>query len=308
MGVIKDKITKDIQAQRSQGIVNSSKIDQAFAKYDLNVNEDEVRYKVKEIIAEKVPENDNRDIKKFLLGSVELTSLHTTDTEESILAMVEQVNKFDSTYPDLPHVATICVYPAFTHLVRNTLEVDGVEIAVVSGSFPHSQTFMEVKVAETALAIKDGATNIDIVMPVGKFLSEDYEGVADDINELKQVCGEVPMKVILETCDLGSLSNVKKAAILSMYSGADYIKTSTGKEKIGATPEAVYVMCQAIKEYYDETGIMIGLKPAGGINTSMDAIIYYTIVKEVLGEKWLTNEMFRLGTSRLWQTLVKEVI
>ena len=308
MGVIKEKITKDIQAQRSEGIVNSSKIDQAFAKYDLNVDEEEVKNKVKSIITDKVPENDNLDVKKFLLGSVELTSLHTTDTEESILAMVEKVNKFEAAYPDLPHVATICTYPNFAHLVRNTLEVDGVEIAVVSGSFPSSQTFIEVKVAETALAIKDGATNVDIVLPVGKYLSEDYEGGADDINELKQTCGEAPMKVILETCDLPTLSDVKKAAILAMYSGADYVKTSTGKEKAGATPEGVYVMCQAIKEYYNETGIVIGLKPAGGINTVMDAVVYYTIVKEVLGEKWLTNELFRLGTSRLTNLLLSEII
>lgn len=308
MGIIKEKITKDIQSQRSKGIVKSSKIDQALGKYNLNVDEEEVRYKIKELIAEKVPENDTIDVKKFLLSSVELTSLHTADTEESILAMVEKVNKFDSAYPDLPHVATICTYPNFANLVRNTLEIDGVEIAVVSGSFPSSQTFMEVKVAETALAIKDGATNVDIVLPVGKYLSEDYEGVADDINELKQTCGEIPMKVILETCDLPTLSDVKKAAILAMYSGADYIKTSTGKEKAGATPEGVFVMCQAIKEYYDETGIMIGLKPAGGINTVMDAVIYYTIVKEILGEKWLTNELFRLGTSRLTNLLLSEVI
>lgn len=308
MGVIKEKITKDIQAQRSEGIVNSSKIEQAFAKYDLNVDEEEVKNKVKSIINDKVPENDNLDVKKFLLGSIELTSLHTTDTEESILAMVEKVNKFEAAYPDLPHVATICTYPNFAHLVRNTLEVDGVEIAVVSGSFPSSQTFIDVKVAETALAIKDGATNVDIVLPVGKYLSEDYEGVADDINELKQTCGEVPMKVILETCDLPTLSDVKKAAILAMYSGADYVKTSTGKEKAGATPEGVYVMCQAIKEYYNETGIVIGLKPAGGINTVMDTVVYYTIVKEVLGEKWLTNELFRLGTSRLTNLLLSEII
>ena len=293
MGTIKEKVNKDIQAQRSKGLIEKSKIDQAFAKYNLNVDEQEVKEAVKKIIAEKVPENDTIDVKKFLLGSVELTSLHTTDTEESILSMVEKVNKFDANYPDLPHVATIVTYPNFTHLVRNTLEVDGVEIAVVSGSFPSSQTFMEVKVAETALALRDGATNVDIVLPVGKFLSEDYEGVADDINELKQTCGDVPMKVILETCDLGSLSNVKKAAILSMYSGADYIKTSTGKD---------------IKEYYDETGIIIGIKPAGGINTVMDAIIYYTIVKEILGEEWLTNELFRLGTSRLTNLLLSEVL
>ena len=308
MGTIKDQVNKDIQAQRSKGMVKSSKIDQAFAKYNLNVDEQQVKAAVKDIIANKVPANDNVDVKKFLLGSVELTSLHTTDTEESILAMVEKVNKFDATYPDLPHVATIVTYPNFAHLVHNTLEVDGVEIAVVSGNFPSSQTFMEVKVAETALAIKDGATNVDIVLPVGKFLSEDYEGVADDINELKQTCGEVPMKVILETCDLGSLSNVKKAAILSMYSGADYVKTSTGKEKAGATPEGVYVMAQAVKEYYNETGIKIGIKPAGGINTVMDAVTYYTIVKEVCGEEWLTNELFRLGTSRLTNLLLSEVL
>jgi deoxyribose-phosphate aldolase len=163
-------------------------------------------------------------------------------------------------------------------------------------------------VAETALAVKDGATEIDIVMPVGKFLSGDYETMCEDILELKNTCGEnVAMKVILETGCLKTASNIKKASILSMYSGADYIKTSTGKEKISATPEAAYVMCQAIKEYYDETGIQIGFKPAGGINSVMDALIYYTIVKEVLGEKWLTNKWFRLGTSRLANLLLSEI-
>ena len=165
-----------------------------------------------------------------------------------------------------------------------------------------------MKVAETALAVKDGATEIDIVMPVGKFLSGDYESMCEDIQELKNTCGEnVAMKVILETGCLKTASNIKKASILSMYSGADYIKTSTGKEKISATPEAAYIMCQAIKEYYDETGIQIGFKPAGGINTVMDAMIYYTIVKEVLGEKWLTNKWFRLGTSRLANLLLSEI-
>lgn len=312
MGIIKKTVDNDIKQQaektkKDAAEYGPSKYEQAFKKYDLNVDEKAVDEAVKKIIAEKVPENDNMEVKKFLLGSVELTSLHTTDTDESILAMTEKVNKFDNEYPALPHVAAICVYPRFTELVAQSLEVDGVEITNVTGNFPSSQSRMEVKVAETQLAIADGATNIDIVMPVGKFLSEDYEGVADDINELKEVCGDVPMKVILETCDLGSLSNVKKAAILSMYAGADYIKTSTGKEKAGATPEGVYVMCQAIKEYYDETGIQIGIKPAGGINTVMDAVVLYTIVKEVLGEKWLTNYWFRLGTSRLTNLLLSEI-
>jgi len=292
--------------QQAQPAVN--KYEEALKLYNTDIDDQEVKEAVKKLIAEKVPENDTLEVKKFLMGSVEITSLHTTDSEESILALTEKVNHFDEAYPDLPHVATICVYPCFAGIVSQSLEVDGVEIACVSGSFPSSQTFQEVKVAETSLAIHDGATEIDIVLPVGKFLSGDYEGVSDDINELKQVCGEHAMKVILETGDLVTASNIKKASILSMYAGADYIKTSTGKEKISATPEAAYVMCQAIKEYYDKTGIQIGFKPAGGLNTVMDALIYYTIVKEVLGEKWLTNKWFRLGTSRLANQLLSEVI
>ena len=287
---------------------NISKIEEALGKYNLNIDDAQVKEAVKQIIAEKVPENDTMEVKKFLFGSIELTTLKTTDSEESVLAFTERVNDFDAQYPDLPHVATICVYPCFARTVSESLEVDGVEIACVSGSFPSSQALIEVKVAETALAVKDGATEIDIVMPVGKFLSGDYEGVADDISELKNACGkDVAMKVILETGCLGTAANIKKASILSMYAGGDYIKTSTGKEKISATPEAAYVMCQAIREFYDETGIQIGFKPAGGINTVMAAITYYTIVKEVLGEKWLTNKWFRMGTSRLANLLLSEI-
>ena len=288
--------------------VGKSKIEQALSKYNLNVSDEEVAQAVRKIIAEKVHENDNPDVKRFLFGSIELTTLKTTDSEESVLAFTERVNEFENAYPDLPHVATVCVYPCFASIVSQTLEVEGVEVACVSGSFPSSQALIEVKVAETALAVKDGATEIDIVMPVGKFLSGDYESVADDISELKQTCGNsVAMKVILETGDLKTAANIKKAAILSMYAGADYIKTSTGKEKVSATPEAAYVMCQAIREYYDETGIQIGFKPAGGINSPMDALIYYTIVKETLGDKWLTNKWFRLGTSRLANMLLSEI-
>lgn len=219
--------------------------EQALSKYRTNISDEEVRNAVRKIIAEKVHENDTLEVKKFLMGSVELTTLKTTDSEDSVLAFTERVNKFDETYPDLPHVATICVYPCFAKTVSESLEIDGVEIACVSGSFPSSQALIEVKVAETALAIKDGATEIDIVMPVGKFLSGDYEGVADEINELKAVCGEHKMKVILETGCLKTAENIKKASILAMYAGADYIKTSTGKLEPAATPEAAYVMCQA---------------------------------------------------------------
>ena len=293
----------------NETIQYTSKIEEALKKYNLEVDDAQVKAAVMKIIAEKVPQNDTPEVKKFLFGSIELTTLKTTDSDESVLAFTERVNQFDAQYPDLPHVATICVYPCFAKVVSETLEVEGVEVACVSGSFPSSQALIEVKVAETALAVKDGATEIDIVMPVGKFLSGDYESVCDDIAELKQTCGDdVAMKVILETGCLGTASNIKKASILSMYAGGDYIKTSTGKEKVSATPEAAYVMCQAIKEYYDETGIQIGFKPAGGINSVTDALTYYTIVKEVLGEKWLTNKWFRMGTSRLANLLLSEIV
>ncbi|MBQ0072666.1 MAG: deoxyribose-phosphate aldolase [Prevotella sp.] len=260
-----------------------------------------------EIIA-KAAENDTQDVKRFLFGSIEYTTLKCTDSEQSVMAFVEQVNKWDNECPELPHPATICVYPCFASIVNETLDVEGVEIACVSGSFPSSQTFMEVKIAETALAIKDGATEIDMVMPVGKLLAGDEEGVMDEIREMKAVCGpDVALKVILETGCLKTPENIRKASFLAMNAGADYIKTSTGKEKISATPEAAYVMCQCIKEYYEQEGRMVGFKPAGGINSSMDAIIYYTIVKEVLGEKWLNNKLFRLGTSRLADILIQEL-
>lgn len=285
-----------------------SKYEQMLSQYYTALKDSEIAAKVAEIIEKKVPENDTLAVKKFLMGSVELTTLKTTDSEESVLAFTEKVNQFEDAYPELPHVATICVYPCFAKIVSQSLEVEGVEVACVSGSFPSSQALIEIKTVETALALKDGATEIDIVMSVGKYLSGDYETLCDEISELKAICGDRKMKVILETGLLPSTSDIKKASLLAMYAGADYIKTSTGKEKPAATPEAAYVMCQAIKEYYDKTGIQIGFKPAGGLNTVHDAIVYYTIVKEVLGEKWLTNQWLRLGTSRLANLLLSEVV
>jgi len=284
-----------------------SKIEQALSKYNCEVNDAEVAAAVKKIIEEKVPENNTDEVKRFMFGSICLTTLTTVDSAESVLQLVEKVNKFAHEYPAMPHVATVVTYPRFAKLVAQSLEVDGVIPTVVSGAFPSSQALLEIKVAETAMAIRDGATNVDIVMHVGEFLAGDYETVCEEIQEQKAACGDVPMKVILETGDLRNGSEIKIASLLSMYAGADYIKTSTGKEKVSATPEAVYIMCQAIKEYYDETGIMIGLKPAGGINSVTDALTYYTIVKEVLGEKWLTNYYFRLGTSRLANLILSDL-
>lgn len=281
---------------------------QTLEQYNTSIKDEDVKMAVEKLIAERVPENDTKEVKKFLLGSVELTTLKTTDSDESVLKFTEKVNEFEEKYPDLPHVATICVYPCFASIVSKSLEVEGVEVACVSGSFPSSQALLEIKIAETALALKDGATEIDMVMSVGKFLSGDYETVCDEISEMKATCGDRKLKVILETGCLKTAENIKKASILSMYAGADYIKTSTGKESPAATPEAAYVMCQAIKEYYEKTGIQIGFKPAGGMNCVHDALVYYTIVKEVLGEKWLTNQWLRLGTSRLANQLLSDIL
>ena len=283
------------------------KYEAALAKYNTNLSDADIQARVAELIEKKVPENNTEEVKKFLFNCIDLTTLNTTDSDESVMRFTEKVNKFDDEFPDLKNVAAICVYPNFADIVKNTLEVDGVNIACVSGGFPSSQTFVEVKVAETALAIADGADEIDIVISVGKFLSGDYENMCEEIQELKATCKERHLKVILETGALKSAANIKKASILSMYAGADFIKTSTGKQQPAATPEAAYVMCEAIREYHQKTGIKIGFKPAGGINTVNDAIVYYTIVKELLGEEWLDNRLFRLGTSRLANLLLSDI-
>lgn len=279
----------------------------ALAKYDTQLNDADVQVQVAALIEKKVPENNTEEVKKFLFNCIDLTTLNTTDSDESVMRFTEKVNRFDDEFPDLKNVAAICVYPNFAQVVKDTLELEGINIACVSGGFPSSQTFTEVKIAETAMALADGADEIDIVIPVGAFLSGDYETMCEEIMELKETCKEHHLKVILETGALKTASNIKKASILSMYSGADFIKTSTGKQQPAATPEAAYVMCQAIKEYYEQTGNKVGFKPAGGINTVNDALIYYTIVKEVLGKEWLSNELFRLGTSRLANLLLSEI-
>lgn len=288
--------------------MTQNKYNATLAKYNTQLNDKDVAAQVSAIIDSKVAENSTLDVKKFLFNCIDLTTLNTTDSDESVMKFTQNVNRFEESYPDLKNVAAICVYPCFAEIVKDTLEVEDVNIACVSAGFPSSQTFIEVKVAETAMAIMDGADEIDIVISVGKFLSGDYEAMCDEIAEIKATCKEKHLKVILETGALQSAKNIKKASILSMYAGADFIKTSTGKQQPAATPEAAYVMCQAIKEYYEQTGIKVGFKPAGGINCVNDALIYYTIVKEVLGEEWLTNKLFRLGTSRLANLLLSDII
>lgn len=284
-----------------------SKYDEALNKYNTALDDSKISEEVQALLDKHLAENDNKETIKSLLSFVDLTTLATADSEETVLKLTEKVNKLDDERPDLPHVAAICVFPNMASIVKQSLEADNVKLACVAGGFPTSQTFTEVKTAETALAVMDGADEIDIVMPVGKFLAGDYETMCDEIDEIKAACAGQTLKVILETCELKTAANVKKAAILSMYSGADFIKTSTGKGAAGATPEAAYVMCQAIKEYCHETDRKIGFKAAGGIRTVKDALTYYTIVKEVLGKEWLTPALFRIGASSLANSLITAI-
>lgn len=284
-----------------------NKYEKALSLYKTAINDNKVKEEVENILKEKTKENDTEKVKKLLFNCIDLTSLKIEDNDKSIMDFTKKVNQFDNDYPDIKNVASICVYPNFSEIVKATLEVEDVGITCVAGSFPSSQTFMEIKIAEVAMAIKEGADEIDIVLPIGKFLAKNYEELSDEINEIKEVCKEHTLKVILETGTLKTSKNIKQAAILAMYAGADFIKTSTGKEQPAATPEAAYIMCQAIKEYYEKTGKKIGFKPAGGINTVEEAINYYTIVKEILGEEWLNNKLFRLGTSKLANLLLSEI-
>jgi deoxyribose-phosphate aldolase len=267
-----------------------------------------VKAEVEKIISEHFDENNNTEVYKFLFNTIDLTTLKSTDSPRSVAAFVDRVNAFDDEYPQFKNVAAICVYPNFAQVVRTVLDVTAVNIACVSGCFPSSQAPIESKIAETALAIEGGADEIDIVLNLGNFFDEDYEEVCDEISEQKQACRDGHLKVILETGALKTAEHIRNASILACYSGADFIKTSTGKEYPGATLEAAYVMCKCIKEYYEKTGRMVGFKCSGGVATTKEAVQYFTIVKEVLGEDWLTNEYFRIGASRLANNLLSDML
>ena len=275
------------------------KYHQVIADSQVTTDEKSVKVAVDKILAEKLQENMNKDVYKTILNCIDLTTLKSTDSPRSVAELTERVNAFDNEYPQFPNVAAICVYPNLVQVVRTVLDVTGVNIAAVSGGFPSSQTFIEVKVAETALAVESGADEIDAVFNTGNYFDGDYEEVCDEISELKASCRGGRLKVILETGALKTAENIKAASVLSLYAGADFLKTSTGKEYPGASLEAAYIMAKCIKEYYDKTGTKAGIKVSGGIKTVEDAVKYYTIVKETIGEEWMNNEYFRIGASSL---------
>ncbi len=259
-------------------------------------------------IMEKAPEYENQEVYKFLFSSIDLTTLSTEDSQDSVTAFTQRVNDFDNEYPQFKNVAAICVYSNFAEVVSSVLEVTGVDVAVVAGGFPSSQTFTAVKVADVALAVAGGANEVDVVMNLGYLRDKNYEDLCDELIELKHTAKDAKLKVILETGALKTAAAIKEASILAMWSDADFIKTSTGKIYPGASLEAAYVMCECIKEYYQQTGKKVGFKAAGGIRTAQEAVQYYTVVKTVLGDEWLNQDLFRIGASSLANNLLSVML
>jgi deoxyribose-phosphate aldolase len=284
-----------------------SKTSDLLSKYNFLLSDQTVKSAVEQILSQSENFQIDKSALSQCLGFIDITSLNTTDNETSISEFVDKVNHFSDVYPHLPNVAAICVYPSFVSVVKSIL-VEDVAIASVAGGFPSSQTFTEVKVAEAAMACMEGANEIDIVLPTGKFFEEKYEEIAEEIHEIKSACrGDVHLKVIIESGSLRNCSEIKKASVLSIISGADFIKTSTGKTPVSATPEAVYVMCTAIKEWFEKTNQKVGIKVSGGVSKAEDAVAYYSIVKAVLGDEWLNSSLFRFGASRLANSILSEI-
>lgn len=278
---------------------HADKYHECIARFEPALSADVVTDKVNKLLEKAYQENFNSQTLKRVYGWIDLTTLTTLDTKETVWQMVEKVNAFEGISPDMSNVAAICTYPVFTATVKQALTAQDVKIAAVSAGFPSSQTFPEVKVAETAMAVMAGADEIDIVMNLGCLMEDAYEEVADEIAEIKDACRDAKLKVILETGALSTPDNIRRATILALYSGADFIKTSTGKGYPGATLEAVYTICRVIKQYHKLSGRKVGVKVSGGIRSAEDAVKYYTIVKELLGDEWLTKEYFRIGASSL---------
>lgn len=283
-------------------------MEEIFEKYPYQLNDELIKADIENIISSNKDLNKDVDALKTIFSCIDLTTLSPTDSVKSVTAFVEKVNQFSKEYAEMPNVAAICVFPNYADTVKTVLKVEGVNRAVVSAGFPNSQALQSIKVTETSLAIDGGANEIDVVISIGEFFEGNYKHVFDELVKLKEACGDVHLKVILETGLLNDSELIWKASMLAMEAGADFIKTSTGKVDPAATHEAAYVMSKAIKEYTAQSGRVVGLKPAGGISTTSNAVAYYSIVKEVLGTMWLNNTWFRIGASRLANELLNDIL
>lgn len=267
-------------------------------------------------VEERVSRFQKRSIKtsakmdglKLVLNMIDLTTLEGKDTPGKVRQMCYKANHLHDSFPGLPSVAAVCVYPSMVKLAKSLLKNSTVKVASVSTAFPSGQAPIDVKISDTKFAVDQGADEIDMVISRGKFLAGEFSFVYDEIAQIKEVCGKSRLKVILETGELATLDNVRKASDLAIHAGADFIKTSTGKIQPAATMQVTYTMLMAIRDYYDETGIMIGMKPAGGISNSKLALHNLVMVKEVLGEEWLTNKWFRFGASSLANDVLMQIL
>lgn len=283
----------------------ATKIEEALNQYPTFELED-VKHSIIHLLDRKVEDNRNIIVYRTIFNCIDLTSLNSTDNQENIGKIVQKVNTFADEYSEINNVAGICVYPSLVKTVKDTL-TDEVEIVSVCGGFPHSQTFPEVKIAETSLAVLDGATEIDIVFPIAKLKDHEYEEIISEIKEIKSACKNSKLKVILEAGAL-NIEELRIAAILSMEAGADFIKTSTGKQEPAATPLATWIMCSLIKKYHEISNRKVGFKAAGGIKTTDQALQYYCIVEKILGEEWLNKELLRFGASSLANNVLNEIL
>ena len=267
-----------------------------------------------EMIAANMDNIASEQVYKDCFSMMDLTTLKTDDTPASVCKLVEKVNAFQQSYPGWPYPASVCVYSNFAATVKEARKGD-YNITVVSACFPSSQSFLEVKLKEVEMAVEQGADEVDIVLALNAFLAGDYETAAEEIRQVRRVIDEVAsrqernvhLKVILETGLLKTPESIAEASFLAMEAGADFIKTSTGKVEVNATPLAAYIMCECIAKYHAATGKKIGFKPAGGISSAADALCYYSIVSSLLGKEWLNKDLFRFGVSRVANSIVSAV-
>lgn len=267
-------------------------------------------------VEERVARFQTRSIKseaklqglKMVLNMIDLTTLEGKDTPGKVKQMCFKAKHLHDLHPGLPTVAAVCVYPSMVQVAKKSVEGSGVKVASVSTAFPAGQAPLSVKIADTTFAVENGADEIDMVISRGKFLAGDYNFVFDEIAAIKEACGKARLKVILETGELATLDNVRRASDIAMYAGADFIKTSTGKINPAATMQVTYTMLEAIKDFMDETGVKVGMKPAGGISNSKLALHNLVMVKEVLGTEWLNNDWFRFGASSLANDVLMQII
>lgn len=252
--------------------------------------------------------NHTTEVFKLCYSTIDLTTLSCNDSVTSVTKFAQKAAEFYTKYPQIPNVASICVYPAFVETVGLAVDGTPMRITSVAGGFPASQTFLEVKALEVAMAIENGADEIDIVLNVGRMLTGEYDEAANEVETIRsEMDKDIILKVIIESGALKTPELIRKASLLSMFAGADFVKTSTGKIDVAATPEAAVVMCQAIRDYHKKTGRKVGFKAAGGVRTPEEAALYYTIVEEILGKEWCTPELFRIGASSAANNLLTAI-